>query len=180
MRRSVVCGFAASLAAALVIAPSRDAHAGFFIGGEFDAAVPVALPTAATGYGFVGSLAYRIGLGPVFVQPEAQGSYMGFLSSSPVLPGQHATRILGGARVGLARMIQPAVVAHAGVGWLGEGRFGHAFDAGLALGFKVLPLLRFGVQGAYNVLTVPNDTGNAGATTALKWMSFGVHAGVEF
>jgi hypothetical protein len=89
------------------------------------------------------------------------------------------TRVLGGARFGLSGIFQPALYGHAGIGWLGAGRDGRAFDGGFSLGFKLIPVLRFGAQIGYNVLTVPND-GAVGQTTTMKWLSYGAFAAVEF
>jgi hypothetical protein len=176
MRRTFFVGLAGHLAAAAVLATPGVARAGFFLGAELDAASPIDAPGVGFGYGFAGAAAYRIGLGPVFLQPEAQGSYLVF----PVAGGTtHTTRILGGARFGLGRMVQPQLFGHAGVGWLGQGLDGRAFDGGFALGFKLIPYLRFGAQVAYNVITLQTDPRTLGSTS-LKWLSYGAHAGVEF
>ncbi|MFT3764614.1 MAG: hypothetical protein QM820_03715 [Minicystis sp.] len=181
MRRSMIVGFAAGLAAAFVLASPREAHAGFFLGAEFDAASAIDQPGASIGYGFVGAAGYRISLGPVFVQPEAQGSHMVFPASDGVGEAPHATRVMGGARLGLARMVQPQLFGHAGVGWVGDGINGRAFDAGFALGFKLIPFFRFGAQVAYNVVTIQNDPRTLTLTsTSLKWISYGAHAAIEF
>jgi hypothetical protein len=160
-------------AAAAVLIPARDAHAGMFLGAELDAANQIDGPKGAQiGSGFMGTLGYRIGLGPIFLQPEAQSGYMSF----PVDMGQnpHLWRVVGGARLGLNRMVQPAAFAHLGVGWLGSslGTNGKAFDAGLQLGFKLIPILRFGAQAAYNVTILDGST--------IKWVSYGAHAAIEF
>lgn len=176
MRRSLVIGPIAGLAAAAVLAVTGEARAGFFLGAELDGGTPINAPGIGTGYGFVGQLGYRIGLGPVFLQPEAQGSYMVFPGT---VSAGHATRILGGGRFGLGRLVQPTIFGHAGIGWVGEGINGPAFDAGFALGFKVIPYLRFGLQAAYNVITIANDP-RTQTSSALKWISYGVHAGIEF
>lgn len=175
MRRTLLVGIAASLAVLAVTIAPREARAGLFLGAELDAATQVSNATSGNGYGFVGILGYRIKLGPVFLQPEAQGSYMLFPQSSFTT---HATRVTGGGRFGLSGLFQPALFAHMGIGWLGEGRNGRDFDAGLALGFKLIPYLRFGAQISYNVLQIPNDL--AGQTTNFKWLGYGAHAAVEF
>lgn len=167
MGRQVVSTFAALA----VLVSVREARAGFYVGAEMDASSPISAPTARTGFGFFGTLGYRLGLGPVFIQPEAQAGYLSFLTSTASAP--RATRILGGARVGLARMVQPTLFGHVGIGWLGAGQEGPALDAGFALGFKVIPYLRFGGQVAYNVVTVPS-------ASSLKFISYGAHAGIEF
>jgi hypothetical protein len=182
MRRSVLAASAACLAAAFVLVSPREARAGFYVGGEFDAASSFGAPEGYNqGFGFVGQLGYRIGLGPVFLAPEAQGSYLAFpyRADTGTGPALHATRVLGGARFGLGGLVQPQLYGHAGVGWLGSDRNGRAFDGGFALGFKLIPYLRFGAQVGYNVVTIQNDLGT-GMSTTLKWLSYGVHAGLEF
>lgn len=171
MPRSFVIGSLAGLAAATVLAVTGEARAGFFLGAELDGGTPIATPGYSTGLGFVGSLGYRIGLGPVFLQPEAQGSYMTFPGTAVA---GHATRILGGGRLGLGRLVQPTIFGHAGIGWVASGVNGPAADVGFALGFKLIPYLRFGLQAAYNVVTIVNDP------RTLKWISYGAHAGIEF
>ena len=180
MRRSFLVGSVACLAAFAAFASPREARSGFFLGAELDAASAFDQPGASIGYGFVGTLGYRIGLGPIFVQPEAQGSHMVFPVTDGVLDVPTSTRILGGARLGLGRMVQPQIFGHAGVGWVGEGINGRAFDGGFALGFKLIPLLRFGAQIAYNVVTIQNDPRALGESTSMKWLSYGAHAGIEF
>jgi hypothetical protein len=171
MRSTNRFAVAASLALPLILV-ANEARAGVFIHAEFDGAEGVAMPGGThLGYGLLGALGYRIGLGPVFLQPEVAGSYMTFPSGT-VPPS--ATRLLGGLRFGLGLMVQPTVFGHAGVGWLGSAVDGPSFDVGLALGFKLVPIFSFGAQGAYNVVTV---LANGEAT---RWVSFGVHAAVEF
>lgn len=173
MSRALSPALASGLAVATALAFAGEARAGLVVGAEMDAAAPLDAPTARAGFGFFGTLGYRIGLGPVFLQPEAQAGYLSFLTPSANLPAPRATRILGGARLGLGRMVQPTLFGHVGLGWLGAGQEGPALDAGVALGFKLIPYLRFGAQVAYNVVTLPSE----GA--ALRFFSYGVHAGVE-
>ena len=171
LRIAPLLGCAVGIAAALAL--PREARAGVFLGAEYDAGQGVDMPAGTrTGYGFVGALGYRIGLGPVFLQPEAQGSYMIFPSDA----GEHTTvaRALGGARFGLSGIFQPAIYAHLGVGWLDPQTNGRAVDAGLSLAFKLIPVLSFGGQAGYNTLTVAST----GVTT--KWVSYGGHIAVEF
>jgi hypothetical protein len=172
MPRSFVIGSLAGLAAAAVLAVTGEARAGFFLGAELDGGTPIDSPYS-TGLGIVGSLGYRIGLGPVFLQPEAQGSYMTFPGTAVA---GHATRITGGGRLGLGRMVQPTLFGHVGIGWVdvSRGINGPAADVGFALGFKLIPYLRFGLQAAYNVVTIVNSP------ATLKWISYGAHVGIEF
>jgi hypothetical protein len=172
MRRSMLLPLVLGLAAAALTA-SREARAGIVAGIELDGGHGFELPSGTrAGYGFAGALGYRIGLGPVFLQPEAQGGYMVFPSDAG--PAIHIPRILGGARFGLSGRVQPALFAHAGAGWLGVYTSGRAVDGGVALAFKLIPVLTFGGQAAYNLVSVP------GAASATKWLSYGAHVAVEF
>jgi hypothetical protein len=156
--------------AALVSLASREACAGIFLGAELDGGVSIGAPGVHAGIGFLGVLGYRIGLGPVFLQPEGEGSTMFFRGPVTLL---HPTCILGGARLGLPGKVQPAVYGHAGVGWLGATVDGPSFDAGISLAFKLVPVFSFGVQGGYDVLMV------LASGQATKWFDFGLHVGVE-
>jgi hypothetical protein len=168
MRRPLLA--AALLAATLVTA--REARAGMFLGAELDGGHGIAMPAGTQeGFGFLATLGYRIGLGPVFVQPEAQGGYVFF----PVdgAGAAHVARVLGGARLGRPGLLEPSIFGHMGVGWLDSNTNGLAFDAGLALAIRLIPVLRFGAQAGYNVVTITSS----GAAT--KWVGYGVHVAVE-
>jgi hypothetical protein len=178
MRRPLPFAFFACLAAAAVLAPSRPARAGIFIGAEFDAGQGIGMPASThPGYGFIGALGYRIGLGPIFLQPEAQGGYV--LFPADLGQGMHVARVLGGFRLGLAGKVQPAIFGHAGIGWLDTYTSGSALDAGISLAFKLVPLFSFGAQAAYNVVSVA-DTSPQAPGAATKWLSYGVHAAIDF
>jgi hypothetical protein len=154
-----------------VTASSRTAHAGVFLGAELEGAAGFDMPPGThLGYGFLGALGYRIGIGPVFLQPEAQAGYTLFPGA---FTPPHAARVLGGVRFGYWGKFQPAFFAHAGAGWLGSDANGPALDAGLSLSFKLVPFFVFGAQGAYNVVMVLSES------SATRWVSFGLHAGVE-
>jgi hypothetical protein len=172
MRCTFLIGLAPCLTAAVLLAAPREARAGVYLGAEFDAGTLFSPPSGAkNGWGFAGTAGYRFGLGPVFLQPEAMVQYLVFpFEGADAL---HTTRILGGGRFGLGSMVQPQIFGHAGVGWLGSGLDGPAFDVGFALGFKLIPLLRFGAQVGYNVVTIKS------ADVSAKWIEYGVHAGVE-
>ena len=98
--------------------------------------------------------------------PELGGSYHAF-------GGNDETRIYRGflgARLGAGTVIEPSIFAHVGVGHL-EGlqtRTGTVLDTGLALDVTLLPLIDFGVHGAYNVMTPSGDQG------AFKFLTLGV------
>jgi hypothetical protein len=173
MRRSPLLLISPCLAALLAsLASTREARAGIFLGAEYDAVQGIDLPgVTRSGDGFRGTLGYRIGLGPIFLQPEAQGSYMLF----PTDAGDHihVARAMGGARLGLSGIFQPAIFGHAGVGWLDTFTDGRAFDAGISLAFKLIPVLSFGAQASYDVVTI------ASTGLATRWLSYGAHVAIE-
>ncbi len=75
-------------------------------------------------------------------------------------------------------VIEPSLFGHAGYGWLASSLNGPAFDVGFALDVRLVRLFRFGVQGAYNVVTIPPSyLDEVMSPYALQWVSFGVHAG---
>ena len=167
----LAAALAPCLSAALLLATPREARAAVFLGAELEGAQGLGLP-GGPGVGFAGALGYRIGIGPVFLQPEAQGSYMIFPRDT--VGASHILRILGGARVGLSGRFQPAIFGHAGAGWFDADTNGPAFDVGLAMGFRLIPLLRFGAQAGYNVMML------ASPSAVARWVSYGAHVGVEF
>lgn len=174
MRRSIILWFAPVLVAAFVLAASREARAGVTIGAEYNAGQQIDGPSnAKSAFGFVGGLGYRFNLGPIFLQPEVQGSYMTF----PTTADTHVPlwRALGGGRFGLGGMFQPSLYGHAGVGWRGAdvGNHGKALDCGFMMAFKLIPVLIFGGQIGYNVASLD------GARGTTKWVSYGAHLAVE-
>jgi hypothetical protein len=178
MPRPIPLALVSCLAAAVVLAHPRTARAGIFIGAEFDAGQGIEMPAGTrTGYGFMGALGYRLGLGPIFIQPEAQGGYL--LFPTDVGLSTHVARVLGGVRFGLGGLVQPAIYGHAGVGWLDAYTTGRAFDAGVSLAFKLIPLFSFGAQAGYNVVSVA-DTSPQALGAATKWLSYGAHVAVDF
>jgi hypothetical protein len=170
MQKHVLIAAGSFVAATLVGA--RDARAGVFLGAELDGGAGFEMPANThVGYGFLASLGFRIPLGPLFLQPEAQGGYQVFPGAT-VPP--HAARVVGGVHLGLRGIFQPQIFGHAGVGWLSSEVDGPALDAGIGLAFKLVPLFTFGAQGAYNVVLDLSDH------AATRWLSFGLHAGLEF
>lgn len=172
MRRSIFPVLPAALAVALCAA--REARAGIAVSAELDAAQGIELPSGArAGYGLGGTLGYRIGIGPIFVQPEAQGSYFAFPAGTGGIQTR-MLRLMGGARVGLLGRFQPTVFAHAGGAWLDTYTSGRSMAAGFAMGFKLLPVLIVGAQAAYNVVSVSGTLGTP------RWVSYGAHVTVDF
>ena len=133
----------------------------------------------------VGRFGWRFDFGPVWLQPEAGGSYTSFLNAAATDPSGigalHVVRVLGGARLGgsglISGVIEPALFGHAGYGWLSSRVKGTALDVGFALDVKIVRHFSFGVQGAYNV--VAYEAAYIGSSPAFKWVSYGVHAGVS-
>jgi hypothetical protein len=175
MRRSIILGLAPALAFAAVLASSREARAGLIVGAEYGAGQQIDGPAnAKSAYGLVGTLGYRLGLGPVFLQPEAQASYMTFPTTLDT--HEHLWRVQGGGRFGLGGMFQPQIYGHTGIAWQGMDVFnnGKAFDVGFALAFKLIPLVSFGGQVGYNVATFER------LQLTTQWVSYGAHVAVEF
>lgn len=158
--------FAAAAALALTTLSALDARADWVVGADLHAAFPIArgnVPPPA--FGFDGRFGYRLGVGPIFVQPELDGGYVGFT-------GAHMARFMVGGRLGLDGIFQPQLFAHGGVGTTDVGYetdFGYRFDGGLALDLKAIPLLSLGLHGAFNV---------AGANG--MYATAGGHAGLHF
>jgi len=159
------------------------------LGGTMDAR-PLAV-------GAGGRFGWRFDLGPIWLQPEALGGYTAFLGEvcdSCILIHQRAVRALGGLRIGgsglVSGVIEPAIFGHGGYGWAWTGigfptdpLKGPAFDVGAAFDVKVVRYFRFGAHGAYNAVLAnrggPTYQGGGGFP-AVKWLSFGLHAGVTF
>lgn len=175
MRRSIVLGIAPALAFAAVIASGGEARAGVTLGAEYGAGQQIDGPAnAKSAYGFVGTFGYRLGLGPVFLQPEAQASYMTFPTTLDT--AEHLWRVQGGGRFGLGGMFQPAIYGHSGIVWQGSdvGTNGKTYDVGFAMAFKFIPLLSFGGQVGYNVAKFDS------LQLTTKWVSYGAHVAIEF
>lgn len=175
------------LCAALTLL-STPALAGGHIGVDFDAGAPIhGVSGVATGLG--ARLGWRFDLGPVWLQPEAGGS---FVTMTPVKDGYplYVPRFLWGARLGLAvsRVVQPSVFGHGGVGWRGNEARGPAADVGLALDLALVPHFSFGAHLAYNFVgtdhTIAPDYGMMMDPSltfdAIAWLSAGVHGGFTF
>jgi hypothetical protein len=171
----------------LLLAPTpARATGGGHIDADLDLGAPMATGTFALGAG--GRLGWRFDLGHVWLQPEAGGHYTSFLNVGPTETSTsgaslHAVRVLGGARLGgaglISGVVEPALFGHAGYGWISSQVKGPAFDVGFALDLKLATHLSLGVQGAYNVVADQIDY-LGGGTSALKWISYGVHVGASF
>lgn len=189
----------AAVSFALLLAPS-PARAGGRVAADFDLGAPVKPVYLALGTGVGLSVrgGWRFDLGPVWLQPEAVASFVTFdrtpdqydrlPSRSPGSDTYSVPRLLAGARfgVGLGWIVQPALYAHAGIGWREHISNGPAADVGLALDFEPVPHLTLGAQVAYNVVVAPGLApsgfpGSQGASLPpIQWISAGMHAGFTF
>jgi hypothetical protein len=175
---------AASLALCAVLSTATPARAGGTFDVDFNLATDVGQETML--YGVAGRAGWRFDVGPVWIQPEAGGEYVAVPCCLAGLGTQiHVARVFGGARLGAADriggVVEPSLFGHAGYGWLAASLNGPAFDVGFALDVRLVQFFRFGVQGAYNLVTVPPSyLSEVMSPYAFQWVSFGVHAGVSF
>lgn len=167
---------------AVAFASSNDARADVVIGGDFNIAAPLSVDDySKLGFGFDARAGYRLGLGPVFVQPEVQFGYLSFNTDVDGFTG-NLMQITAGGHVGLQGLVQPSAFVHLGYGRLsssgpsditdGESlaSAGLLIDAGLALDIKI-PYVSFGGEVGFTDLT-----GDAG----FKFIHFGPEAHVIF
>lgn len=162
--------FASLLVAALLSTSSREALAEPVLGADFNMGAPVnGDGDSALGVGFDVRAAYRLGFGPVFVQPELQ---FGDLSFPGVLNDRVGVlQFSGGGRVGLQGLVQPNVFVHLGYATIdGDGLDGFLIDGGAALDIKVEHISFGGEVGLTDVAT---DKG-------FKFVHFGPEAHVLF
>ncbi len=169
MRRALLGTVVPALVAGLLLTASREAAAGPSIGADFNLGKPVGDTGGSLTTGIDGRLGYRIGLGPIFLEPEIGGGYLAFSGSGA---SQHLERVFAGGRFGLGGLVQPQIYGHGGYGWITSDLHGPEGDVGFALNFKLIPYFHFGAQVGYNV--VSTDFG------AAKWVNFGLNAGVTF
>jgi hypothetical protein len=181
---------AACLALGPLLAAPSPARAGAHVGVDFDLGAPLHSELRlATGLGARGG--YRFDLGPVWLQPEAGACLVHFDGDGRGGPPLDVPRFLGGVRLGFvfARIVQPALYTHGGIGWYGSQASGATADLGLAVEVAPVRHFTFGAQLAYNVvdaglrpgamiqpwrLPVPGDW------LAVQWISAGVHGGFTF
>jgi len=183
---------------AVMIPPSpARAEVGGQVAADLDLGAPMDT-TERTLIGGGGRFGWRFDLGPVWLQPEVAGGYTAFVDNTCEVctTNDRAVRVTGGARIGgsglISGVIEPALFGHAGYGWLRisthypEGQVTHfdlkgpAFDVGVALDVKVVRYFRFGVHGAYDVVVGRYETFQDVPVRAMKWISFGLHAGAAF
>lgn len=172
MRRSVLIGVLPCLAFAAVLASAREAHAGPYIGADFD------LGTAFQNrvdfsYGLGGRFGYKIYFPrtAVWLLPEVGGHFMSFGPNPGVF--DHAGKIFTGVRFGMRGVVQPNVFAHLDLGFVGGSDLGPAADIGAGVDFRITPVFSLGLQLAYNAVTITSRG------DAAKWLSFGLNIGFD-
>ncbi len=160
-------------AAALLLASTREAHAGPYLGVDLDLGTAFQNQVDFS-YGLGARLGFKAHLGDfVYLLPEIGGHYMSFGSRNGAEFG-HAGDVNIGARLGLQGIVQPNVFGHVGVGFVGDSRLGPSADIGVGLDFRIVPMFTLGPQIAYHAITV-TEGGDAA-----KWLSFGLTAGFNF
>ncbi len=186
MRRSFLVGIVPALAFAAIVASTKEAHAGPYLGVDLD------LGTAFRGqtdfsYGIGGRFGYKFNIprSYVYLQPEIGGHYMSFGSNAASLGADHATTVNVGARFGLQGLVQPNVFAHVGYGILGNSLGGPEADIGAGVDFKIGPIFTLGLQIAYNTVTVTQTSqgdliAGPNGFPAAKWVNFGLVSGFNF
>ncbi|HEX7603400.1 MAG TPA: hypothetical protein VF316_17395, partial [Polyangiaceae bacterium] len=141
-----------------------------------------------------GRLGYEFSFSPVALALEAAGGYT-TMPAEALAPGTAGavsisnakiTRIMGGLKLGVGKLVVPFIAAHAGYGWLSGDYSGKGFAMDAKLGFDIRPinLISLGVNGGYNLLTGTQaaqvGAQTIGASGALNYLSFGVQAALAF
>jgi hypothetical protein len=169
----------AAVFACVTFATMSEARADTYLGLDAGVAVPIPESFAVepkTGPSVSLRLGYRLPVPVLYVSGEILGSWQNFPQDEApqrVLSGR------AGIRAGFDAAIAVKLFGHIGYSNLaGEGSDfvveadGLSWDAGLALDFTLLPVIDFGVHGAY--VTLMNDNGD------INWVEAGVHAELSF
>jgi hypothetical protein len=159
------------LGAALVLVAPRAARAetqlSFEAGGDFPSA-----SGADDGYGLGMRFGHKYNLALIKLVPELGLRYSNFSGPSD----EQAFSVLGGGRVGIDFIVEPAVFAHAGVGhlWGRETNTSLAYDVGASLDLTVLPVIDFGPHVML--------AGIAGSSSKdpFSWLEVGGHVTFNF
>ncbi|HWV39174.1 MAG TPA: hypothetical protein VN033_11960 [Vulgatibacter sp.] len=134
---------------------------------------------ATTGFSVDPRVGLQIDLGAgLLLTPEVMGSFARFGKAERISldspPDHTAFRALGGLRLAWAGDFQPAVFAHGGLGRRDPGRgheLGASFDAGAALEYAGLGVLRVGIQASWNAIAL---------SPLFDWVGIGIHGGLVF
>ncbi|MGC4090267.1 MAG: hypothetical protein QM756_20780 [Polyangiaceae bacterium] len=126
------------------------------------------------GKGLAARYGYKLDLLVLSVTPEVgAGAYwFGGAADARLLTG------FVGGRAAFGKVVEPGVFAHIGYGSMKSGNFdavgGTTLDAGLSLDFTMVPLLDFGLHGAYGAAFLKD------ADEAFDWFRVGAHAALAF
>lgn len=182
---------AASVMAA-ALASTTTARAGGYGMIDLDTCFPTDQSGSIVALGAGLRAGWQFDVGPAWIGPEIGGSFTGYLGgggedASPFRRALNGERLLGGVRFGLRGPVRPSVYARLGLGWIGGGTPGPAFDGGAAVDFALVPLFVFGAHAGYNMISVWHSAQSGGPVLplsatlgVLRWMSLGLHAGVGF
>ncbi|MFZ5895759.1 MAG: hypothetical protein ACOY0T_32175 [Myxococcota bacterium] len=160
-----------------VMVAAPPARATGKLGVDLEAAFPVDVPDASSGWGGGVRFGNEWNLVLIKLTPEIQGNYHAFGGGSDA----KQFGVMAGGRLGVGLLLQPSVFAHAGVGHFGYrtatvdvSHTSLAYDVGLALDVTALPLIDFGAHASVNGVA-----GNAD-TDPFNWYALGGHVAFSF
>jgi hypothetical protein len=170
-------GFALAFALTVLIGSAAPARAETLIGVDIDYVLPVDSEVEFGG-GFAVRLGQQLHLPMIAITPELAITYASFSEAY----GPSIYRGVVGLRLGAGEIIRPGAFAHIGVGRFELDVPGRSdptgseltYDVGLVLDFTLLPILNFGVHGAYNRLAGDSRR------EPFEWLTLGAHAEVVF
>jgi len=164
----------------------REGRSHFDFGFDGEGAVPIGIARSPAGNDISGGGGFKVRLGDqirfprLWVTPEFEYGYDHFfandISGSAYACDMH--RLMGGARLGIGRVVVPTFYAHVGYGWRNTGDptvtadRGVAFDGGFALDLHVVRRLSFGGHVEFATLNAP--------PFAPQWVAVGLHGDVAF
>ena len=134
------------LVALIVFAFSSHAHAGWVLGVDFGATVPLGdVPSRDPGYGLNLRVGHDWNLALLKVGAEVTGGYHTLGGAN----GANLTRAMAGVRLALGVAVEPFFYAHFGYGRVNGGPDGASFDAGGGISYSISKI-RVGLQAGYN------------------------------
>lgn len=139
---------------------------------DLDFASSVKEPKTDLGGGGALRVGRKLDLLLLSLTPELGGAYHAF-------GGDAGTSVFSGfigGRLGIGKVVEPSVFAHAGVAHVSGvvDRTAPQLDGGVALDLTLLPLINLGVHGSYNVVLPSDDA------LAVKFFIAGAHAAFVF
>jgi hypothetical protein len=160
--------------------------AGVALGADIDGAAIVSQPRPLSGTSLAGGTGFKARLGGqlhvpfIRVTPELGYGYMHVFTTNDVGSAYdwNTHRVYGGVRLGVGEIVVPTVYSHLGYGWrvtndpTVPSANGLAFDAGIALDFRIIPHLGFGAHAEYAMID--------STPFVPQWLGFGLHADLVF